>query len=216
MTCEVATVAPSRPRRAVCRPATDGAPSRARCPSRQRQRRLIADRDELPDREQTQQARDETLAEEQLGRGRHAIGVGLAGTERMKRKSVPEQRQRLNFADRPPHHRRTRLRRQLRPRRRLAIPAIRAEHTPAPRLDPGEHHRLTHERDARQTPAAITHRLANQHCGWLHARELLEIQTQIASSDGVALQVADASRELIRRALRNLGRGELGYQAVDR
>ena len=66
-------------------------------------------------------------ADLQLRRRRHPVRERIAGVERMERKRVPEQRQRLDVADRSPHHRRARLGRHARGEIGFAVAAIRAE-----------------------------------------------------------------------------------------
>ncbi len=148
----------------------------------------IADRDDLLDREQFQQCFQKWCTGEKLGCGRNSIRKRTSANEWMKRKCVPQQRQRIDMLNRCPHHGRAGLGRSLRPRRRFAIAALGAEKTS---VDAAEHDLLARERNSGKPPTAITRCLADEQ----HARraDLAEIQPQVlAANCAVPILIAGA------------------------
>src|SRR4029077_5589276 len=83
--------------------------------------------------------------------------------------------ERVDAADRGPHHRRARLGRSLDPGRCLPIAAIGSEKSAA---NSGQHDLLTGERNAGEPPAAVTRGLADENHPW--ASDFLEIELEIA------------------------------------
>src|SRR5262249_42517011 len=109
--------------------------------------------------------------------------------ERMKRKGIPEQRQRLDILDRRPDHRGTGLCRSLRSSGRLAVAAVFAQE---PAVDSAEHDGLARERNSRQTATSMARGFADEH----HARrsDLLEVEAQIVAADRARVRIAGALR----------------------
>src|SRR2546427_4594346 len=147
----------------------------------------IADGDDAVDRKHPEQSFQNWCTEKKLTGGREAIRKRISAIERMKRKRVPQKRQRIDVLDRRPHHRRAGFCRSLRARRCFAKSAIFAQETA---VDAAQHDLFARERDSCQAPAAITWRLADEK----HPRrsDLFEIQTQIVAADRVSLLIVRA------------------------
>ena len=103
--------------------------------------------------------------------------------ERVERKRVPEHRQRIDFPNRSPHHRRTRLGRDLVFRRGLRVAVAEDVTGAGADGDAVEHHPLADEGDACAAPAAVTRRLTDEERLRADRIDLLEIAFQIPAAD---------------------------------
>ena len=157
---------------------------------RQRCIGVIADRDDPLEPEEFHQSGDERCADRQLSSGWHPIREGVAGIEWMKRKGVPEQRQRIDLADRRPDHRRAGFGRELLALRRFAIAVRVAEHETAARFDAAKHDRFADEGDPGEPSTAIARRFSDHHDPRADGVELFEVEPQIAPANGVRADVA--------------------------
>ena len=111
----------------------------------------------------------------------------------MERKRVPQDGQRIDAADRLPHHRRAGLGRQPRAGRGLAVAVIGAEDAAgrAGDLDAAQHQSFADECDAGQPPAAIADRFAHEQHPRPDRRQLFQVEPQVAAADRVAAEIAE-------------------------